>query len=124
MPESRDGLAFERTVVRFFGTVSLIGWSVVAQGFVFGWLVLYQGVLGVDSSPWIAWITAPALLLLSVGSVGLVPVSYVSLLGCLVLLLWILPRHVRRLRRGDLAWIAVTVSFAIVAIAGWYEFVR
>lgn len=123
MPESRDGLAFERTVIRFFGTVSLIGWSLVVQCYVLGGLVLYRDVLGVDPSPWIAWITAPALLLLSVGSVGLVPFAYLSLLGCLVVLLWILPRHARRLRRGDLAWIAVTVSFALVAIGGWFEFV-
>lgn len=122
MGEPRDALAFERTVVRFFGIVSLIGWSLFVQCYGVGELLLYRGVLGVDPSPWTAWIAVPAMLLLSVGSVGLVPVAYVSLLGCIVML-WLLPRHARRLHRSDLAWSAVTVSFAVVAIGGWFEFV-
>ena len=109
--------------MRFFGIVSLIGWSLFVQCYGVGELLLYRGVLGVDPSPWTAWIAVPAMLLMSVGSVGLVPVAYVSLLGCIVMLLWLLPRNARRLRRGDLAWIAVTLSFAVVAIGGWFEFV-
>jgi len=95
MDEPRDALAFERTVVRFFGIVSLIGWSLFVQCYGVGELFLYRGVLGVDPSPWTAWIAALAMLLMSVGSVGLVPVAYVSLLGCFVMLLWLLPRSLR-----------------------------
>ena len=124
MGEPREALAFERTVVRFFGIVSLIGWALFVLCYGVGGLFLYRGVLGADPSRWIAWIAAPAMLLLSVGSVGLVPVAYASLLGGLVMLLWLLPRHARRLHRGDLGWMAVTVSFAVVAIGGWFEFVQ
>lgn len=121
MHESSDGLVFERTIVRFFGIVSLIGWSMVVLGTVCG-VVLSCCALGMDASPWIGAMAMPPALLLVVCSVGRVPVAYVSVLGCLVILLWILPRHARRLRRGDQAWIAVTVSFAVVTLGWMFEF--